>query len=83
MTTYPKLFLRFVEMALAALALNPDLASAQVHKPPKAPKSVRLYIFDCGVIHSTNGDAYSLKKKRWPRPKCPSPASWSRIRRGR
>jgi N-acyl homoserine lactone hydrolase len=28
-----------------------------------APKSVRLYIFDCGVIHTTNGDAYSLKKE--------------------
>jgi N-acyl homoserine lactone hydrolase len=29
----------------------------------KPPKSLRLYIFDCGVIHTTNGDAYSLKKE--------------------
>ncbi|HUK35035.1 MAG TPA: N-acyl homoserine lactonase family protein [Vicinamibacterales bacterium] len=36
---------------------------AQAHTPPKPPKSVRLYIFDCGVIHTTNGDAYSLKKE--------------------
>ena len=27
------------------------------------PSSPRLYIFDCGVIHTTNGDAYSLKKE--------------------
>jgi hypothetical protein len=26
-----------------------------------APASPRLYIFDFGVIHTTNGDAYSLK----------------------
>lgn len=29
----------------------------------KPPKSVRLYIFDCGIIHTTNADAYSLKKE--------------------
>lgn len=39
------------------------VASAQVHKPPAPPKSPRLYIFDCGVIHTNNGDAYSLKKE--------------------
>ncbi|MBV9508615.1 MAG: N-acyl homoserine lactonase family protein [Acidobacteriia bacterium] len=32
-------------------------------KHPKPPKSLRLYIFDCGVIHTTNADAYSLKKE--------------------
>jgi N-acyl homoserine lactone hydrolase len=30
---------------------------------PKPPKTLRLYIFDCGVIHTTNTDAYSLKKE--------------------
>ena len=30
---------------------------------PKAPKSLRLYIFDCGTIHTINGDPYSLKKE--------------------
>src|SRR3984957_8234761 len=32
-------------------------------KRAKAPKTVRLYIFDCGTIHTTNADAYSLKKE--------------------
>ena len=36
---------------------------AQVHAPPRPPESLRLYIFDCGVIHAANGDAYSLKKE--------------------
>ena len=45
-----------VSVAAAGLA-------GQTHKAPKAPKSVRLYIFDCGVIHTMNGDAYSLKKE--------------------
>jgi len=49
----------------AALALvgSADLARAQAHRPPKAPRSLRLYIFDCGIIHTVNGDAYSLKKE--------------------
>jgi glyoxylase-like metal-dependent hydrolase (beta-lactamase superfamily II) len=45
-----------VSIASAALV-------GQTHKPPKPPRSVRLYVFDCGVIHTTNGDAYSLKKE--------------------
>jgi len=32
-------------------------------KHAKAPKSLRLYIFDCGIIHTTNADSYSLKKE--------------------
>jgi glyoxylase-like metal-dependent hydrolase (beta-lactamase superfamily II) len=62
MITHLNLSFRFIGMTLA-LALSPELVAAQVHQPPKAPKSVRLYIFDCGVIHTTNGDAYSLKKE--------------------
>jgi hypothetical protein len=58
-----KRFLRFLGSSAAALAASGALAGAQTHKPPKPPKSVRLYIFDCGVIHTTNGDAYSLKKE--------------------
>jgi len=39
-------------------------ASAQKRsKSQKLPKSLRLYVFDCGTIHTTNGDAYSLKKE--------------------
>jgi N-acyl homoserine lactone hydrolase len=29
----------------------------------KLPKSLRLYVFDCGTIHTQNTDAYSLKKE--------------------
>ena len=32
-------------------------------KHAKAPKSLRLYLFDCGTIHTMNVDAYSLKKE--------------------
>jgi N-acyl homoserine lactone hydrolase len=52
----------FVGTALALVSSGIAL-HAQAHKPPKAPKSLRLYIFDCGVIHTANGDAYSLKKE--------------------
>ena len=47
---------------LFAVTLLAALPAAAQHKPPKV-KSVRLYIFDCGTIHTTNGDAYSLKKE--------------------
>ena len=40
------------------------MASSQAApKHPKAPKTLRLYIFDCGTIHTTTVDAYSLKKE--------------------
>jgi glyoxylase-like metal-dependent hydrolase (beta-lactamase superfamily II) len=52
----------FIGTTLALVASGIAL-HAQAHKPPKAPKTLRLYIFDCGVIHTTNGDAYSLKKE--------------------
>jgi N-acyl homoserine lactone hydrolase len=42
----------FLGIILSALALGAC-----------APAPPRLYIFDCGVIHTTNGDAYSLKKE--------------------
>src|SRR6476619_1509252 len=57
-----KISIGFIGISLA-LGLGAGLARAQVHTPPKAPASLRLYIFDCGVIHTTNGDAYSLKKE--------------------
>jgi glyoxylase-like metal-dependent hydrolase (beta-lactamase superfamily II) len=46
-----------------AMLVSTTVGGAQAHKPPAPPKSLRLYIFDCGVIHTTNGDAYSLKKE--------------------
>src|SRR3984885_2966139 len=40
------------------------VASSQAaQKHAKAPKTLRLYIFDCGTIHTTSVDAYSLKKE--------------------
>ncbi len=39
------------------------IASLAAAPRPKAPKSLRLYIFDCGTIHTTTVDAYSLKKE--------------------
>ena len=62
MTTHQKVSAGFLGMILA-LAASSSLATAQGHQPPKAPASLRLYIFDCGVIHTANGDAYSLKKE--------------------
>ncbi len=48
-------------LAACLAVAAPFTASGQKH--PTAPKSLRLYIFDCGTIHTTNGDAYSLKKE--------------------
>lgn len=55
---------------LVALSLPIMLASGlttigarAAQKHPKPPKSLRLYIFDCGTIHNTNTDSYSLKKE--------------------
>src|SRR6202034_579091 len=47
-----------------AILLGACLAafSPAAQKHAKAPKTLRLYIFDCGTIHTTNVDAYSLKK---------------------
>jgi N-acyl homoserine lactone hydrolase len=47
---------------LAGMCLAiPVLQAAPKHA--KAPKTVRLYIFDCGTIHTPTVDAYSLKKE--------------------
>ena len=62
MTTHCKVLLGVVATVLT-LVSSEGLARAQAHNPPKPPPSLRLYIFDCGVIHTTNGDAYSLKKE--------------------
>lgn len=62
MTTDTKALIRWFGVCVALVA-SASLAETQTHKPPKPPKSLRLYIFDCGVIHTTNGDAYSLKKE--------------------
>jgi glyoxylase-like metal-dependent hydrolase (beta-lactamase superfamily II) len=55
MNNTPQALRRLLALFLAVAAL----AAAQ---KPKPPKTLRLYIFDCGTIHTTNADAYSLKK---------------------
>ncbi len=54
--------LRKLAMLSVLVLFGASLAQA-AEKHPKTPKSLRLYIFDCGVIHTTNTDAYSLKKE--------------------
>src|SRR3984885_9213540 len=47
----------FISILLGACLALPQSQAAQ------APNSLRLYIFDCGIIHTTNVDAYSLKRE--------------------
>jgi len=54
---------RRIAAVVALLLAAVTSADAQARKPPAPPRSPRLYIFDCGVIHTMNGDAYSLKKE--------------------
>jgi glyoxylase-like metal-dependent hydrolase (beta-lactamase superfamily II) len=51
----------FLTVLLVVFLAMPSSQAARKH--PKPPQSLRLYIFDCGTIHTTNGDAYSLKKE--------------------
>jgi N-acyl homoserine lactone hydrolase len=51
---------RLIAAASLALLLA---SSAAARNHPKPPRSLRLYVFDCGIIHTTNGDSYSLKKE--------------------
>jgi N-acyl homoserine lactone hydrolase len=62
MTAHSRFLIGFFGAA-ATLLVGVGIVEGQTHKPPKPPASLRLYIFDCGVIHTTNGDAYSLKKE--------------------
>jgi N-acyl homoserine lactone hydrolase len=43
---------------------NVEAQSAQsAHHMPKAPNSVRLYVFDCGVLHNADMGRFNLKKE--------------------
>jgi N-acyl homoserine lactone hydrolase len=50
-----------IVILLGACLAGAQSLAAQNH--PQAPKSPRLYIFNCGTIHTTTVDAYSLKKE--------------------
>jgi len=47
---------------VAALAAAGISAIAQEHKAP-APKSVRLYVFDCGIIQGLSTELFNFKKE--------------------
>jgi N-acyl homoserine lactone hydrolase len=47
----------------ALILLAAALAATAAPKHAQALKSVRLFIFDCGTIHTTSVDTYSLKKE--------------------
>ena len=49
--------------AYLAILLGAVLQSQAAPPRAKLPKTLRLYIFDCGTIHTTNVDTYSLKKE--------------------
>jgi N-acyl homoserine lactone hydrolase len=50
-----------IAILLGACSLIPLAQAAPKHA--KAPKTLRLYVFYCGTIHTTTVDAYSLKKE--------------------
>src|SRR5438094_9693114 len=56
---HSKWFAVQVAMAIAASAL---WAAPQQPKVT-TPQSLRLFVFDCGMLHFMNADAYSLKKE--------------------
>ena len=49
-------------VTLAAVVLGPGVCLAAVHHPPEAPKSVRLYVFDCGVLKGLDPGMFHLTK---------------------
>lgn len=63
-----KRFLAQIFAAAAALALLP-VARTSVQAAPaaqskaKAPRPVRLYVFDCGVLHNADMGRFNLKKE--------------------
>ena len=44
-------------------ALKFGNSQANAASGPPRPKSVRLYVFDCGTIHAKSADGFSLKKE--------------------
>ena len=50
-------------LALLALAAALVFPSAEAQKPPKPPKSVRIYVFDCGSLKGLNPDMFHFKKE--------------------
>lgn len=49
-------------LALFALAAASLAAQTPAHHPPKPPKSLRLYVFDCGVLKPADAKAFGFDK---------------------
>ena len=54
---------RTSSLALFALAVASLAAQTPPHHPPKAPKSLRLYVFDCGVLKPADAKAFGFKNE--------------------
>src|ERR1700730_1884874 len=48
---------------LVSCALEFGSSRANAASTVPRPKSVRLYVFDCGTIHAKSADGFSLKKE--------------------
>ena len=68
-------------MAGAAAAVI-VLAGLAAGAPPRV-RSVRLYVFDCGVLKRGEPTAYGLTRAKWGRPILPIPVTSSSIRGAR
>jgi hypothetical protein len=51
-------FAQDIALALAPLAAQ----DSSPHHPPKPPKSLRLYIFDCGVLKPADAKSFGFDK---------------------
>jgi N-acyl homoserine lactone hydrolase len=58
---YPDAMLRTIAFAIATL-IAPVAAHAQ-HQTPAAPKSIRLYVFDCGSLDISDPERFRFKKE--------------------
>jgi N-acyl homoserine lactone hydrolase len=59
--TVTRLWAAVISCAAIALFSSGSRAAAQ-HHPPRAPKSVRLYVFDCGVIKGLDPKLFGFTK---------------------
>ena len=56
---------RFMKLAVQVVMVTLALGVVPLAQQTKArpPQSLRLYVFDCGILHFDNADTYSLKKE--------------------
>ena len=61
-----------VAMMTVALLLG-ALSPLRAQAAPKPPKSLRLYVFDCGTIHARSAESFSLKNEEVASPEMSVP----------